>query len=180
MKGSLSCYRFLSRSILSRPVFPRLGHALLLIPEPTAVGEKKERMRRRGRKDCSPGRHRSAHRVNVCSVLRASSSSSDDRDHKEIMDETWHGSKHGRILFRGECGGVCGGWRESEECCAWVVAQKSEDCHFFFIPENERRRNNVEQDVVGHRRRLQSPEPRRRQNSGHLLEIPTLRSVAAF
>lgn len=50
----------------------------------------------------------------------------------------------------------------------------------FFIPENERRRNNVEQDVVGHRRRPQSPEPRRRQNSGHLLEIPTLRSVAAF
>lgn len=131
MKGSLSCYRFLSRSILSRPVFPRLGHALLLIPEPTAVGEKKERMRRRGRKDCSPGRHRSAHRVNVCSVLRASSSSSDDRDHKEIMDETWHGSKHGSILFQGECGGVCGGWGEREECCAWVVAQKSEDCHFF-------------------------------------------------
>lgn len=129
MKGSLSCYCFLPRYILSRPVFPRRGRALLLRPEPTTVGERNER--RRGRKDCSPGRHRSARRVNVCSVLRASSSSSDDRDHKEIMDETWHGSKHWSILFLGERGGGSGGWGEREERHAWVVTQRSQDCHFF-------------------------------------------------
>lgn len=100
VKGSLSYYRFLFLSILSRPVFPRLGHARLLIPEPTAVGGVGG-----GGKVRSPGRQRCAHRVNVCSVLPASPSSGDDADHKEIMDETWHGSKPGSILFLGKSGG---------------------------------------------------------------------------
>lgn len=105
MKGSLSCYRFLFLSILSRPVFPRLGHALLFDTRTDCGGGEEEE----GEEGSFPppgggmggGRQRSAHRVNVCSVLRASRSSSNDADHREIMDETWHGSKHGSILFLG-------------------------------------------------------------------------------
>lgn len=83
----------------------------------------------------------------------SSPTSSDDAHHKEIMDETWHGSKPWSILFLGKRGGGDRRRGERGERRRGLSLRKARIVTIF--PRGKvSRRDNVEQDFEVQRRQV--------------------------